>query len=168
MPTSTKFDQHDLTFKYPGQPRTDGGQFDFGKLDVEPVAGKPPPPKQPAPPTKPAQPVPPSQPTKPLQGRDQKTEDILKPGGQEVGVRSPGAGSDVRTVNPAEYKDIKDRLLDRSREISPASGYAGRWFERPYGTVVGIRQSPQSGETIDLVNGQGRTSFKNGYRIHQQ
>jgi hypothetical protein len=58
MPASTKSNQPDLSFKYPGQPRTDGGQFDFGKLDIDPIAGKPPPPKQPAPPAKPAQPVP--------------------------------------------------------------------------------------------------------------
>jgi hypothetical protein len=64
MPASTKSNQPDLSFKYPGQPRTDGGQFDFGKLDIDPVAGKPPPPKQPAPSAKPAQPATP--PTNPV------------------------------------------------------------------------------------------------------
>ncbi|MEQ1712584.1 MAG: hypothetical protein ABL908_14450 [Hyphomicrobium sp.] len=132
--------------------------------------GKPPPPP---PPAKPAQPqAPGAQPgaggpaqPKPPKPSEQRLDEILKPGGNEIGEKVGGAGTDARTVSKEELEALRGRLLDGAKEITPKSDYAGKWFQRPDGTIVGVRLSEKFGTTLDVVEG-GKSGLKNGYRIH--
>jgi hypothetical protein len=151
LPASAKSIQPGLIYKYPGQPRTDGGQFDFGKLDIEDVAGKPTPPAKPAPATN-------------IQPK--KTEEILKPSGTEVGTQRQGVGNDIRTTTPSDFEAIERELLNGAKEI-PASRYEGKWYQRSDGTVFGIRESATSGRTIDIIDGRS-SGLRNGYKVHRK
>lgn len=102
---------------------------------------------------------------KPPRPSEQRLDEILKPGGKEVGERLGGTGNDVRTVGKEEFEVLRDRLLDGAKEVQPKSNYAGKWFQRPDGTIVGVRQSEKFGTTLDVVEG-GKSGLENGYRIH--
>ncbi len=89
------------------------------------------------------------------------------PGGKEVGVKNPSAGADVRTVGKAEFEQLKLDLTTGAKEVPAAPSYDGKWYLRPDGTVVGVRDSVRSGPTIDVVSSPDRT-LRPGYRIHTQ
>ncbi len=154
----------------------DGG----GDTAIVPVAfrprgggGKPPP--SPPPPAKPAQPhtpgLPPgaggqAQPTPPKPS-EQRLEEILKPGGKEIGERLGGAKERIRSIEKTEFDTLRSKLLDGSKEVPTPTEYRGKWYERPDGTRFGVRESTESGTTIDVING-GKSGLENGYRIHQK
>jgi hypothetical protein len=136
-----------------------------------PVAGKPrgpkgpPPAPTPKPPTTPLSP-PPSKPAPRDPGKE-PLKDILMPGGKEVGVRNPGASAEVRTVSKGEFDQLKADLTAGAKEIPAAPNYAGKWYQRPDGTVIGVRESASSGPSIDVVRSSD-TILKPGYRLHAQ
>ena len=132
---------------------------------------KPPPPtKQPPtqPTTPPAQPKGPTPPTTPARGRDQKTDDILNPDGKLVGENVGRSGADIKTVSPKEFEDLKSRLLDGAKEVPSAGNYTGKWYERADGSIIGVRNSTQSGKTLDLVRGGSGSTLKSGFKVHQK
>ena len=143
------------------------GRFDFAPDGgvVTPVAGKP---RGPAPPPAAAPKPPPAAPAaKPSRPSEQRLEEILKPGGKELGERSGRATDGVRTVDPAEFESLKSRLLDGAKEVPAVDGYEGKWFERRDGTSIGVRESAKSGTTLEVV--QGKTSgLPNGYKVHRK
>ncbi|PPD28845.1 MAG: hypothetical protein CTY20_08345, partial [Hyphomicrobium sp.] len=100
--------------------------------------GKPPaPPPQPPPPAKPAakpdEPGSAPPPAKPAKPSEQRLEDILKPGGKELGERRGGAGGNVRTIDSIEFDGLRAQLLDGSTEVPAQKDYFGKWFQRPDG-----------------------------------
>jgi HK97 family phage portal protein len=160
----------------PGQPRVPAGSSEGGQWvgDLIPVAGprsggksppKPPAAAPPAaaPPPKPGSPAPPTA----LPSPPKKLEDILKPGGQDIGSRDGRATPGVRTVSPSEFEELRKQLLDGAKEVPASATYDGKWFERADGTKIGVRNSPDSGPTIEVV--EGKTSgLKNGYKVHKR
>ena len=90
--------------------------------------------------------------------------DILLPGGKEVGAAEKGAGSGIRTVTPSELDGIKGQLLEGATEIKAPANYEGKWYQRSDGTIFGFRNSKDSGPTIDVI--QGTPNLRNGYKVH--
>ena len=87
------------------------------------------------------------------------------PGGKELGVRNPGAKDNIRTLEKSEFDALKSELLSGAKEIVAPSDYDGRWFQRHDGSVVGVRDSVKSGNTIDIVRSSEPT-LKPGYKVH--
>jgi hypothetical protein len=94
-------------------------------------------------------------------------EDILAPNGKPVGVVNPGATTDIRTVSPAEFEALRSNLLTDAVPVAGPKGYPGEVFERPDGSLIGIRRSLESGMTIDVIKSTS-PAIENGLRIHQQ
>jgi hypothetical protein len=143
------------------------GDDDDGDPSFQLVARRPSPPPTPPKPAQPAQPPPATKPSTKPSEPPKKLEDVLKPGGQDRGTRNPGATDEIRTVNPVEFAEIQDALLSGAREIPAPPGYTGKWFARSDGTVIGIRNSAQSGPTLEVVQG-GSSGLKNGYKVHRR
>ena len=137
------------------------GRFDFAPDGgVIPVAGRPGGPKGPAPPPAAPKPTPRDSSKEPL-------KDLLMPGSKEVGARSRGADDSIRTVSKPEFQQLKDQVLSGSKEVASPPDYAGKWYSRPDGTVVGIRESATSGTTIDVIKSNDPL-LKPGYKVHGQ
>jgi len=105
-------------------------------------------------------------PTPVYQGGVLNTESILAPGGSPVGVVSGGATPNIRTVDPGAFQSIRSDLLSGAIPTSSPLRYPGVAFERPDGTVFGIRNSSESGLTIDILRSNS-PSIPNGFKIHQ-
>ena len=90
----------------------------------------------------------------------------MKPGGKELGVAKGSAGEGIRTTSKSEFGKLKSELLDGAVEVPARGGYIGKWFQRPDGSIFGIRNSEKYGETIDVVKSIDQTVLKNGYKVH--
>jgi hypothetical protein len=149
----------------PHQPRVpagngrESGRFGDSDGNTQVAAGRGSPPK--APPISP-KPIPP----KPSQPKT--TDDILKPGGKELGSKNPGATDGIRTVNDVEFDQLKNLLLEGAKEVTAPAGYSGKWYQRSDGATFGLRDSAGSGPTIEITNGGGKTSLPNGYKVHRK
>jgi hypothetical protein len=151
-----------------------GGRFDFKPdgAEVTPIAGRPGghrphhpkphkpnrPPKEPKPP-KPATPTPPADSPKPL-------NDVLLPGGKQIGERRAGAGDGIRTAAPAEFDRIQAELLNGAKPVTTPTQYGGQWYERPDGTAFGIRES-SSGPVVEVTKSNDPV-LKPGYKVHRK
>jgi HK97 family phage portal protein len=147
------------------------GRFTTGDVDSGdskdpnyiPAAAPPRPPKGP-PPNPP--PKPPAAPPKAPSGRNQSTDEILKPGGQDIGTVEGRARPNIRTVSPSDFEATKNKLLDGAVEVSPPADYKGKWYQRADGTTVGVRESPESGTTLEVV--KGNSKIDSGYKVHKK
>ena len=90
----------------------------------------------------------------------------MTPGGQEVGVRIPGAGDKIRTVSPGDFARLETELMNGAKPVTTPGGYGGQWFERLDGTVFGSRQST-SGPTIDIIKSND-SLLTPGYKVHSK
>jgi len=95
-------------------------------------------------------------------------EDLLKPGGKEPGVRNPGVRKGIRTIEQSEFDKLKSDILDGAKEVTPPQDYDGKAYQRLDGTVVGVRQSVENGETLDVLKSSDETILKNGYKVHKK
>jgi HK97 family phage portal protein len=98
---------------------------------------------------------------------EQPLQDILKPDGKELGFRNPGAREGIRTIEPEEFDTLKSRLLDGAEEVPAPKEYEGRWFQRRDGTIIGVRDSKDSGPTLDVIEG-GSSGLRKGYKVHRK
>jgi hypothetical protein len=138
-----------------------------GDPRVTPVAAPPRGPKGPPPvPTPKPQTTSPSKPP-PRDPSKEPLKDILMPGGKEIGVRNPGASGEVRTVSKSELDQIKSQVLSGATETVSPPSYAGKWYQRSDGTVVGIRESKDFGTTVEVVRSNDPL-LKQGYKVHGQ
>ena len=94
-------------------------------------------------------------------------DSILAPGGEPIGAVSGGARPTIRTVSPEEFEAIQSDLLSGAIPVAGPPDYPGVVFERPDGSLIGIRESPQNGTTIDILRSTVPT-IPNGFRIHQK
>lgn len=156
-----------------GEDEQGGG--DYTDIEFKPTAGRGPG-KPPAPPAKPAkQPPaePPSKEPKP-KGPESATpadppkslSEVLLPGGKEVGSRQSGAGDGIRTLPPSDFDRIQADLLNGARPVATPSQYGGQWYERPDGTVFGVRQS-RSGPVVEVTRSNDPI-LKPGYKVHRK
>ena len=98
---------------------------------------------------------------------EQPLEDILTPGGKELGFHHPGAKEGVRTVTDEEFESLKSKLLDGAVETPAPEGYDGKWFKRSDGTIIGLRESEGSGMTLEVIEGRS-SGLRNGYKVHRK
>jgi hypothetical protein len=94
-------------------------------------------------------------------------EDILKPGGNEIGGREGRASPGIRTVSPSDFANIERELLAGAREVPAPPNYTGTWHQRSYGTIIGRRTSPKSGPALEVIQG-GSSGLENGYKVHKK
>ena len=99
--------------------------------------------------------------------RTRPLESILAPGGERIGSVNPGATEDIRTVSPAEFERIGSDLLSEAIPAGGSETYPGVIYERPDGSLLGIRDSRRHGTTIDVIQSTS-PAIPNGFRIHQK
>ena len=87
-------------------------------------------------------------------------DDILNKNGKLIGYVNPGTTSNVRTITQSEFKELKNIIIKSGKKVKTNSNYNGQFYKLPDGSIVGIRNSKGSGETIDIIG----TKFK----IHQK
>ena len=75
----------------------------------------------------------------------------MKPGGKELGVRARQAGDGILTLNRTEFDKLKSDLLDGAKEVPSPRGYDGQTYQRPDGSIVGVRISKKFGETLEVL-----------------
>lgn len=96
-----------------------------------------------------------------------RLSDILMPNGIPVGNVRSGAGEGIRTVTPEQFSELQSQLMNGATPVSTPSRYAGIWYQRSDGTIFGIRESTESGTTIDVVK-SNNPSLSPGFKVHQQ
>jgi hypothetical protein len=99
------------------------------------------------------------------QGGRPNLHSILVPNGELVG--KPGTKDWIRTVTPEEFEALRYELLEGAGPITGPNNYEGMAFERPDGSVIGVRESLKYGTTIDVLESTSR-SIVNGFRIHKK
>ena len=96
-----------------------------------------------------------------------RLDELVRPGGREIGERNRGAGDEVQTLPSRDFKKLETQLLDGAQQVPSPPDYMGTWYRRFDGMVIGVRQSPDHGTTIEVI--QGMTSgLPNGYKVHQK
>jgi hypothetical protein len=100
-----------------------------------------------------------------LQGGRPNPESVLAPGGDLIG--NPGTRDGIRTVSPEEFDALRFELLEGAGPVSGPDSYDGMVFERPDGSLIGIRNSDKYGITIDVIKSTS-PAIDNGLRIHQR
>ncbi|CCB65615.1 phage portal protein [Hyphomicrobium sp. 802] len=101
-----------------------------------------------------------------LKPAEKTLEDLLKPGGKELGIRRGGATSGIRTINRSDFEKLKADLLDGTTEVPARPAYTGKWFRRSDGSIVGVRTSEQHGETLEVIKSLDGSTLGNGYKVH--
>jgi hypothetical protein len=94
-----------------------------------------------------------------------KLEDILMPQGKYVGQR--GANSRIRTVTPVEFDQLLGDLLNGAALVESPATYGGKWFSRTDGAIFGVRNSVNSGPTIDVVDPK-TSGIKKDLKVHKR
>ena len=94
-------------------------------------------------------------------------QSCLMPEGQPVGWRERGARPAVRTLAEADFSRLLERLTRDARNTPARADYRGLWYQRPDGTIVGIRMSEQHGLTIDVID-SGAANLLKGYKVHSK
>jgi hypothetical protein len=97
----------------------------------------------------------------------QTTADVLRPGGQLIGVRDPDVNTrDVRILSPEQFEAARIALMANARRIEPDVRYDGVWYEREDGTRFGLRLSADHGLTLEVVRGD--YYLPNTLKFHQR
>jgi hypothetical protein len=99
------------------------------------------------------------------QGGRPNLHSILVPNGELIG--SPGTNNTIRTLSPDEFNTLRYELLEGAGPVTGPTSYDGMVFERPDGSLIGIRKSDDYGITIDVLKSTSR-SIPNGFKIHQK
>ncbi|MDI2113849.1 hypothetical protein [Commensalibacter nepenthis] len=98
----------------------------------------------------------------------QKTEDIIKnENGNLQGDKRPGSDNKIRTLTKEEFQTMKDALMKGAEKIRDYSNGEGEWYRRPDGSEFGIRNSKESGETIDIMKPAPGSSVRPNTKFHQ-
>ena len=93
--------------------------------------------------------------------------DIFRPGGQMLGSRQGRASEGTRTVTRSEFSKLLETLSPHAQPISTPRTYDGLWYQRPDGSVFGVRRSRNSGITIDVIR-SNHPSVDNGDKVHRK
>jgi len=91
-------------------------------------------------------------------------DDMLKPGGELIGVVQKGSTPNIRTVSQKTFGELKEGLLSGASRGPKYAGGKGVWYELPNGGRVGVRTSEKSGETLDF----NLPGFPRDLKVHQQ
>jgi len=82
-------------------------------------------------------------------------------------ILAPRAGENIRTVNPAEFENIRTNLMVGARQIEPDSRYDGVWYKREDGAIFGLRLSAEHGLTLDVIRSSHR-DVPQAFKVHQR
>lgn len=93
--------------------------------------------------------------------------DILRPGGQMLGSRQGRASGGTRTVTRPEFSEMLEALSPYAQPITPPRSYDGLWYQRPDGSVFGVRRSKNNGITIDVIR-SNHSSVRDGEKVHRK
>ena len=93
-----------------------------------------------------------------------RLKEITSPMGNPVGRVQKGATPQIRTVTPNEFQSIVKDLKAMGAKQTTKPGYPGNWYDTGNGTGFGIRNSPKSGQTIDISHPE----LPSGTKIHQR
>jgi hypothetical protein len=97
----------------------------------------------------------------------QTTAEVLRPGGQLIGVRDPDVNArDARILSPEQFEAARTALMANARRIDPGAGYNGVWYEREDGTRFGLRLSADHGLTLEVI--RGGYYLPNTLKFHQR
>jgi hypothetical protein len=95
------------------------------------------------------------------------TSEILMPNGKPVGYDFGRARPFSRTVTPDEFVQLHNNLKEGAVQIQTGAGYDGIWYKRSDGAVFGVRQSLDSGLTIDIIE-SGNSNVSRRFKVHQR
>jgi hypothetical protein len=99
--------------------------------------------------------------------RNTPAEELFAPRGNIVGYRFGQAKDNIRTVDPATFDSLVRQSTYGARAQPIIPSYNGIWYERGDTCVVGLRISPKSGPTIDLIkNNNLRTVLPEDFKVH--
>ena len=98
--------------------------------------------------------------TKPL-------HDILRPAGKLPGSRHGRASEGTRTVKRPEFNELLEALSPNAQPVPSPRSYEGFWYQRPDGSVFGIRRSRNNGITIDVIR-SNHPSIRDGEKLHKK
>lgn len=98
--------------------------------------------------------------TKPL-------HDVFRPGGQMLGSRQGRASERTRTITRPEFNEVLEALSPNAQPIPPSRSYEGLWYQRPDGSIFGIRRSRDNGITIDVIR-SNHPSIRDGEKVHKK
>lgn len=94
-------------------------------------------------------------------------QDAILPNGQPIGTRNARARSDVRTVTRQEFRELLESVSPDAQSIPSPPGYRGHWYQRPDGSVFGVRRSEQNGMTFDVIRNDHQ-QIGRGYKVHKK
>jgi filamentous hemagglutinin len=93
--------------------------------------------------------------------------EVLLPGGRPIGTRDGGAGDGIRTVSQREFESMLEALSPGAQVVPSPSTYKGLWYQRPDGSIFGIRRSDEHGMTFEVIRSNHPT-VRNGDKVHQK
>ena len=97
-------------------------------------------------------------------------DDLVYRGGHVIGYRYAGAREEIRTVSREEFNEMVGKILCDSRveRMTPISStYQGVSYRLRDGSIVGLRNSQDSGLTLDIQQPANRL-VEYPLRIHQR
>jgi hypothetical protein len=93
--------------------------------------------------------------------------DIFRPGGQMLGSQQGRASEGTRTVTRPEFNELLEALSPNAQPITPPRSYEGLWYQRPDGSIFGVRRSKDNGITIDVIR-SNHPSIRDGEKVHKK
>jgi len=94
-------------------------------------------------------------------------DEILMPGGREIGYVAPGVEKNIRTVSVGEFQNIRNQLMTGAQPIPTPRNVKGLWFERLDGTRFALRWSAEHGPTVDVIRSNSLL-LEAGYKVHRK
>ncbi len=93
--------------------------------------------------------------------------EILRPTGKLLGSRHGRASEGTRTVTRPEFNDLLEALSPNAQPVPSPRSYERSWYQRPDGSVFGIRRSRNRGITIDVIR-SNHPSIRDGDKVHKK
>jgi hypothetical protein len=93
--------------------------------------------------------------------------DVVLPNGRMIGTRERGAGPGARTVSPDEFRALLEAVSPGAVQVPSSSRYEGQWYQRPDGSIFGVRRSEENGMTFDVIR-SNHPSIESGYKVHKK
>ena len=84
-----------------------------------------------------------------------------------LGSRQGRASEETRTVTRPEFNELLEALSPDAQPITPPRSYEGLWYQRPDGSIFGVRRSKDNGITIDVIR-SNHPSIRDGEKVHKK
>jgi len=84
-----------------------------------------------------------------------------------IGSRERRARLGLRTVSPREFRDLLEAVSPDAVEVPSPPRYEGQWYQRPDGSIFGVRRSERNGITFDVIR-SNHPSINSGDKVHKK